>query len=169
MATHSSVLAWRIPGTGEPGGLPSLGSHRVRHDWSDLAAAVKETISVAWAHSVRWKPEANVEYKQPSYLAGLYKIRNVNTAHTAWDWAWLVWSTEPQHLSQKKKENTNKEERGLLKYKCWKCSLVQILNQNFLKIVCQGEIQTLKVLSTNNKTLAIWVSKLNLFQLLLTN
>ena len=39
MATHSSVLAWRIPGTGEPGGLPSTGSHRVRHNWSDLAAA----------------------------------------------------------------------------------------------------------------------------------
>ena len=40
MASHSSVLAWRIPGTGEPGGLPSLGSHRVGHDWSDLAVAV---------------------------------------------------------------------------------------------------------------------------------
>ena len=40
MATHSSVLAWRIPGTAEPGGLPSMGSHRVRHDWSDFAAAV---------------------------------------------------------------------------------------------------------------------------------
>ena len=39
MATHSSVLAWRIPGTGEPGGLPSMGSHRVGHDCSDLAAA----------------------------------------------------------------------------------------------------------------------------------
>ena len=39
MATHSSVLAWRIPGTGEPGGLPSMGLHRVRHDCSDLAAA----------------------------------------------------------------------------------------------------------------------------------
>ena len=39
MATHSSVVAWRIPGTGEPGGLPSMGSHRVGHDWSDLAAA----------------------------------------------------------------------------------------------------------------------------------
>ena len=39
MATHASVLAWRIPGTGEPGGLPSMGSHRVGHDWSDLAAA----------------------------------------------------------------------------------------------------------------------------------
>ena len=42
MATHSRVLAWRIPGAGEPGGLPSLGSHRVGHDWSDLAA------STAW-------------------------------------------------------------------------------------------------------------------------
>ena len=39
MAAHSSVLAWRIPGTGEPGGPPSMGSHRVGHDWSDLAAA----------------------------------------------------------------------------------------------------------------------------------
>ena len=39
MATHSSVLAWRIPGTAEPGGLPSMWSHRVGHDWSDLAAA----------------------------------------------------------------------------------------------------------------------------------
>ena len=41
MATHSSVLAWRIPGTGEPGGLPPMRSHRVRHDWSDLAAAAE--------------------------------------------------------------------------------------------------------------------------------
>ena len=39
MATHSSVLAWRIPGTGEPVGLPSMGSHRVGHDCCDLAAA----------------------------------------------------------------------------------------------------------------------------------
>ena len=39
MAKHSSVLAWRIPGTGEPGGLPSMGSHRVGCDRSDLAAA----------------------------------------------------------------------------------------------------------------------------------
>ena len=40
MATHSSTLAWKVPGTAEPGGLPSMGSHRVGHDWSDLAAAV---------------------------------------------------------------------------------------------------------------------------------
>ena len=44
METHSSVLAWRIPGTGEPGGLPSMGSHRVGHDWSDLAAAINHCL-----------------------------------------------------------------------------------------------------------------------------
>ena len=44
MATHSSSLAWRIPGTKEPGGLLSMGSHRVRHDWSDLAAAVDNIL-----------------------------------------------------------------------------------------------------------------------------
>ena len=41
MATHSIVLAWRISGMGEPGWLPSMGSHRVRHDWSNLAAAAR--------------------------------------------------------------------------------------------------------------------------------
>ena len=45
MATHSSALAWRIPGTGEPGGLPSMGSHRVGHDWSNLAAATAAVSS----------------------------------------------------------------------------------------------------------------------------
>ena len=44
MATHSSVLAWRIPGTGEPGGLLSMGSHRVGHHWSDLAAAAAVSV-----------------------------------------------------------------------------------------------------------------------------
>ena len=43
MATHSSVLAWRIPGTGEPGGLQSMGSRRVGHNQSDLAAAAAES------------------------------------------------------------------------------------------------------------------------------
>ena len=51
MASHSSVLAWRIPGTGEPGGLPSMGSHRVGHEWSGLAAAGKEkdNLSTLWS------------------------------------------------------------------------------------------------------------------------
>ena len=47
MAAHSSVLAWRIPGTGEPGRRLSMGSHRVGHDWSNLAAA---------AAAQGWKP-----------------------------------------------------------------------------------------------------------------
>ena len=47
MATHSNVLAWRIPGTGEPGRLPSMGSHTVRHDWSDLAAAAAGAAAAA--------------------------------------------------------------------------------------------------------------------------
>ena len=46
MATHSNVLAWRIPEMGEPGGLLSVESHRVGHDWSDLAAAAAEIKSL---------------------------------------------------------------------------------------------------------------------------
>ena len=49
MATHSSVLAWRIPGTEEPGGVPSMGSHRVEHDWSDAAAAAAgDAVKALW-------------------------------------------------------------------------------------------------------------------------
>ena len=47
MATHSSILAWRIPGTGVPGGLPFMGSHRVGQDWGDLAAVAAAHISMA--------------------------------------------------------------------------------------------------------------------------
>ena len=55
MATHSSVLAWRIPGTGEPGGLLSLGWHRVGHDWSDLAVAAVSQLYKTWFNkSMLW-------------------------------------------------------------------------------------------------------------------
>ena len=67
MATHSSVLAWRIPGMGEPGGLPSMGSHGVGHGWRDSAAALGDTITtevnciersnrtLCWNSFWRWK------------------------------------------------------------------------------------------------------------------
>ena len=60
MATHFSVLAWRIPGTGEPGGLPSMGSHRVGQDCSDLAVAAVPTAFISIAARVesverRWQ------------------------------------------------------------------------------------------------------------------
>ena len=54
MASHSSILAWRIPGMVEPGGLPSMGSHRVRHDWSDLAAAAAAAAMHIYERWYRW-------------------------------------------------------------------------------------------------------------------
>ena len=57
MATHSSVLAWRIPGMGEPGGLPSMGLHRIGHDWSDLAEA----------HFTRWMLNCTLSRKNYSW------------------------------------------------------------------------------------------------------
>ena len=71
MATHSSVLAWRIPGAGEPGGLPSMGSHRVGHDWSNLAAVAAAWYLFiynfflrcgSWFFSVRLYPSSNIWY-----------------------------------------------------------------------------------------------------------
>ena len=60
MATHSTVLAWRIPGTGEPGGLPSMGSHRVGHGRGDLAAAVGTSLVVQCLRLCTPKAEAQV-------------------------------------------------------------------------------------------------------------
>ena len=59
MATHSNVLAWRIPGMVEPGGLPSMGSHRVRHNWNDLAVSkfntyFKNRLAI-WNILDKWK------------------------------------------------------------------------------------------------------------------
>ena len=59
MATYSSVLAWRSPGTGEPGGLLSMGSHRVGHDCSDLAAAVLAAEFIVCAHKGLQSSDSN--------------------------------------------------------------------------------------------------------------
>ena len=65
MATHSSGLAWRIPGMGEPGGLPSMGSHRVGHDWSDLAAAAACLIHVEfWQKTTKFCKEIILQLKK---------------------------------------------------------------------------------------------------------
>ena len=76
MSTHSSVLAWRIPGTGKPGGLPSMGSQRVGHDWSDLAAvaaAVHWLIFLGWTTLHSWdKPNLVMMYRTFDML--LYSV-----------------------------------------------------------------------------------------------
>ena len=66
MATHSSVLAWRIPGTGEPGELPSIGSHRVGHDWSDLAASSTHTLQ--WSSGALHRAAISVHGRQPTVM-----------------------------------------------------------------------------------------------------
>ena len=58
MTTHSSVLAWRIPWTEKPGGLQSMGSHRVGHDWSDLVVVV--VLSYMWFHVSFKNPEGYI-------------------------------------------------------------------------------------------------------------
>ena len=68
MATHSSVLAWRIPGTGKPSGLSSMGSHRVGHDWSDFAAA-----AAAAAAGLIWKPPKIRKEEESTELAWLWE------------------------------------------------------------------------------------------------
>ena len=91
MATHSSVLAWRIPGMGEPGGLPSMGSHRVRHDWSDLAAAA---AAAAHASKVMLKIlqatlQQYVNCELPNVQAGFRKGRGTRyqIANICWIFA----------------------------------------------------------------------------------
>ena len=75
MATHSSVLAWRIPETGEPGGLPSMGSHRVGHDWSDLAAAAYDpVIPVLCTYPKELKPGSQRDICILMFLAILFTI-----------------------------------------------------------------------------------------------
>ena len=77
MATHSSVLAWRIPGTGESGGPLSLGSRRVRHDWSDLAAAAAATICAYMLNCFRcvWLCNPVDHSPQGSSIHGILQAR----------------------------------------------------------------------------------------------
>ena len=75
MATHSSVLAWRIPGTGEPGGLPSMGSHRVGHNWGDLAVAVAAAGLYIWLYSKLF-PQISLECRSDT--------KNLINASIAW-------------------------------------------------------------------------------------
>ena len=125
MATHSSVLAWRNPGMGKPGGLPSMGSHRVGHDWSDLAIAIPRTIasqaplSVEFSRQEYWRrlpfpspgdlPEPGIEPVSPALASGFFtavppgkhwlKIVKCNCS----DYRVMPW----------------KEHQGMFKYSIW--------------------------------------------------
>ena len=72
MATHSSVLAWRIPGMGEPGGPLSMGSHRVGHNWSYLAAAAAHASTVI-LKILQARLQQYVNHELPEFQAGFRK------------------------------------------------------------------------------------------------
>ena len=74
MATHCSVLAWRIPGTAEPDRLPSMGSHRVGHNWSDLAAA-------AAAYGSQEAPFATPSWSLSSLFLKTEPVQNPVSTH----------------------------------------------------------------------------------------
>ena len=109
MATHSSVLAWWIPGTGEPGGLPSMRSHRVGHDWRDLAA-----VAVTWETDFLYKSDNEDIFidHMKSYmiqLVGSYWLQTPSwyrqgnpewgnnqwpmaSRWESWGWSWGFWT-----------------------------------------------------------------------------
>ena len=84
MATHSSVLNWRIPGMGEPGGLPSTGSHRAGHDWSDAAAAAAAHWKVVLTFLLHWIRHTEVQTAEfPTIMNTLVRrlLSDVTAAH----------------------------------------------------------------------------------------
>ena len=91
MPTHSSVLAWRIPGTGEPGGLPSMGSHRVGHDWSNLAAAAAAYLFVCF---FLCKNETGKGQNQ----AKIFKVLNIGPREVKGIWSTMQDFAVSRHL-----------------------------------------------------------------------
>ena len=84
MATHSSVLAWRIPGMAEPGGLPSMGSHRVGHEWSDLAAAAAAAVYIS--EKVMAPHSSTLAWKIP-WTEGPGRLQSMGSLGVGHDWA----------------------------------------------------------------------------------
>ena len=100
MATHSSVLAWRIPETGEPGGLPSTGSHRVIHDWSDLVVVAvnpeqipfsgekkkrQNTELISWTFNIKMVECILLSNMESKLCTNLFSLKEL------WDWLMGSW------------------------------------------------------------------------------
>ena len=92
MSNHSIVVAWRIPGTGEPGGLPFLGSHRVGHDWRDLAAAAAVIPTSVWSLKKQ-------ESSRKTSTSGLLTMSKPFTVWITTNWKILLETRIPDHLT----------------------------------------------------------------------
>ena len=87
MATHSSVLAWRVPETGEPGGLPSMGLHGVGHDWSDLAVAANQFLLAKSKNSAL---QNETKIPKPTYTEAVH---------------FKVWAVKHNHVKSERGKN----------------------------------------------------------------
>ena len=100
MATHSSILAWRVLGMEEPAGLPSMGSHRVGHDWSDLAAASNGTPlqysclentmdGRAWWAAVHGVPKSQTRLSNFTFTSHFHALEKEMATHSS-VFAWRI-------------------------------------------------------------------------------
>ena len=124
MATHSSVLAWRIPGTGEPGGLPSMGLHRVGDDWSDLAAAAAMQI---WGFPGGSNGKESAKARDSYSIPGSGRSPGGKTAPHSSVLAWRIpWTEEPGGLqsmgSQRVRRDWATKHSTAQNFKTTKCS-----------------------------------------------
>ena len=137
MATHSSILSWTITGTEDPGELPSMGSHRVGHDWSDLAAAARRVSifpTLALEHCIfrmRW------EQSGLSIIKPLCSPRPIHAGSACYTWSevkslsrvrpfatpWTVAYQDPQSMGFSRQEHwatmTSHEIQMLLYHFCY--------------------------------------------------
>ena len=124
MAIHSSVLAWRTPGTAEPGGLPSMGSHRVGHDWRDLAAAAP------WKKSYD-KPNRALKSRGITLLTKVHKVKAMVFPVVVYRCdRWIIKKAEHQRIDA-------------FELLCWRRLLrllwtARISNQSILKEISPG-------------------------------
>ena len=106
MVTHSSVLAWRIPGMAGPGGLLSMGLHRVRHDWSDLAAAAASYI-ILYINYILIKKKDDPWRRSGREPDCSRKSKAASAAGVEWcgvggqqrgGWNWMIWGQSLRKL-----------------------------------------------------------------------
>ena len=97
MAPHSSTLAWKIPWMEEPGGLPSMGSHRVGHDWSDLAAACQRMfclcslLGLLWSWLISWLIFRPLNHFMSSLLCKVWGSSDFIDFHEAFGVSSFIW------------------------------------------------------------------------------
>ena len=166
MATHSSVLAWRIPGTGEPGGLPSMGSHRVRHDWNDLAAAaalIGRCKNMVMRKNLKTYHKCSLIPSQLSFLRLHKDTRNKNCPMYACGFeAYQVNLCEQYHIQYMSVHKQNIKQKYCLQSSCLNMifPLISLMVWEQRHLVPTSHPQPWELTeSSKNGSICIWVGK----------